>query len=84
MNEFVFISELTKSRKHIIDSKDVTERLLLSLLDSSVMSQIQERVCSLRYLTDRGCGIVEGWKKYQKLIVGEVGIVGRFGKNWKL
>ena len=81
MNEFVFISELTKSRKHKIDSKDITKRLLMSFLDSSVMSQIRERVRSPRSLTDRGCGIVEGWKKYQKLIVGEVGIVGRFGKK---
>ena len=81
MNEFVFISELTKSRKHKIDSKDITKRLLMSFLDSSVMSQIRERVRSPRSLTDRRCGIVEGWKKYQKLIVGEVGIVGRFGKK---
>ena len=35
------------------------------------MLQIAERVCTLRSLIDRECGIVgEVWKKYQKLIVG--------------
>ena len=50
------------------------------------MLQIAERVCTLRSLIDRRCGIVEeGLKKYEKLIVGggEVGIVGRVEKKWK-
>ena len=39
------------------------------------MLQIAERVCTLRSLIDRGCGIVgEIWKKYQKLIVGREGL----------
>ena len=42
------------------------------------MLQIAERVCTLRSLIDRRCGIVEeGLKKYEKLIVGEGG--GRGG-----
>ena len=51
------------------------------------MLQIAERVCTLRSLIDRRCGIVEeGLKKYEKLIVGgggggEVGIVGRVEKK---
>ena len=51
------------------------------------MLQIAERVCTLRSLIDRECGIVgEVWKKYQKLIVGGgggggVGILGRAGKK---
>ena len=44
MNEFVSISELMQSRKDKINSKDNTERLLLSLFDSSVMTQITERM----------------------------------------
>ena len=58
MNEFVSLSELTQRRKDKINSKDITERLLFSLFDSSVMSQIAEKVCTLRSLIDRGCGIV--------------------------
>ena len=42
------------------------------------MLQIAERVCTLRSLIDRGCGIAgEGWKKYQKIIVG-----GGGGDGW--
>ena len=33
---------------------------------------------------DGGCGIVGGWKKYQKLIVRGVEIVGGVGKIWKI
>ena len=41
------------------------------------MLQIAERVCTLRSLIDRECGIVgEVWKKYQKLIVGGGGGAG--------
>ena len=46
MNEFVSISEFTQSRKHKTNSKDITERFLFSLFDSSVMSQIAESVYS--------------------------------------
>ena len=71
MNEFVSISELTQSRKDKINSKDITGRFLFSLFDSSVMLQIAERVCTLRSLMDRGCGILgRELEKYQKLIVG--------------
>ena len=53
MNEFVSLSELTQRRKDKINSKDITERLLFSLFDSSVMSQIAEKVCTLRSLIER-------------------------------
>ena len=58
MNEFVSISELTQSIKDKINSKDITGRFLFSLFDSSVMLQIAERVCILRSVIDRWCGIV--------------------------
>ena len=45
MNEFVSISELMQSRKDKINSKDITERFLFSLFDSSIMTQIVERMC---------------------------------------
>ena len=45
MNEFVSISELMQSRKDKINSKDITERFLFSLCDSSVMTQIVKRMC---------------------------------------
>ena len=71
MNEFVSISELMQSRKDKINSKDITERFLFSLFDSSVMLEIAERLCTLSSLIDRECGIVgESWKKYQNVIVG--------------
>ena len=71
MNEFASISELTQSRKDKVNSKDITGRFLFSLFDSSVMLQIAERVCTLRSLMDRGCGILgRELEKYQKLIVG--------------
>ena len=66
MNEFVSISEFTQSRKHKTNSKDITERLLFSLFDSSVMLQIAERVRTLRSLVDRGCGKVVGVGKISK------------------
>ena len=47
LNEFVSISELMQSRKDKINSKDITERFLFSLFDSSVISQIVERVCTV-------------------------------------
>ena len=43
---FVSISELLQNRKDKINSKDITERFLFSLFDSSVMTQIVERVYS--------------------------------------
>ena len=46
MNEFVSISELMQIRKDKINSKDITERFLFSLFDSSIMTQIVERVYS--------------------------------------
>ena len=69
MNEFV--SELTQSSKDKINSKDITDRFLFSLFDSSVTSQIAERVCTLRSLIERRYAIVGWLKNYQKLIVGE-------------
>ena len=51
-----------QSRKDKINSKDITERFLFSLFDSSVMSQIAERVCTLTSLIDRGYGIARGGK----------------------
>ena len=44
VNEFVSISELMQSRKNKINSKDITERFLFTLFDSSMMTQIVERV----------------------------------------
>ena len=71
VNESVSISQLTQSKKDKINSKDITERF-----DSSFMLQIAERVCTLRSLIDRWCGIGGGmgWKKYQKLIVKGQGV----------
>ena len=77
MNEFVSIFELMESRKDKINSKDITERFLFSLFDSSVMLKIAERVCTLRSLIDRGCGILgRGLEKISKTNRG-VGIVER-------
>ena len=45
MNEFVSIPELPQNRKDK-NSKDVTGRFLFSLFDSSIMTQIVERVYS--------------------------------------
>ena len=50
MNEFVSISELMQSRKDKINSKDITERFLFSLFDSSIMIQIVERMCTVKLL----------------------------------
>ena len=46
MNEFVSYPKLCKADKILQDitSKDITERFLFSLFDTSVMSQIVERV----------------------------------------
>ena len=41
--------------------KDITGRFLFSLLESSVMLQIADRLCTLRSLIDKGCGIIGGW-----------------------
>ena len=83
MNEFVSISKLMQGRTDKINSKDITERFLFSLFDPSVMSQIAERVCTLRSLIERRYAIVGWLKNYQKLIAGEgaVGMVGRVGKK---
>ena len=48
VNEFVSISELTQSRKDKINSKDITEKNLFSLFDSSLVSQIVERLCTVK------------------------------------
>ena len=83
MNEFDSISEFTQSRKDKINSKDITERFLSSLFDSSVMSQTVGRVCTHRSLIDRGCGI-EGWlEKISKTNSRGVGIEMRVGRKWK-
>ena len=44
VNEFVSISKLMQSRKDKIDSQGITERFLSTLFDTSIMSQIVERV----------------------------------------
>ena len=41
---------LCEAKKDKINSKDITERFLLSLFDSSIMSQIVERVCTVKLL----------------------------------
>ena len=46
VNELVSISELLQNRKDKINSKDITEKCLFSLFDSSVMTEILERVYS--------------------------------------
>ena len=66
MNEFVSISELTQRRKDKINSKNIAERFIVSLIDSSVMLQIAERVRTLRTLIDRRCGIVGGLKNVSR------------------
>ena len=49
MNEFVLISELMKSRKDKINSKEITESFLFNLFfDSSIMSQTVKRVCTVK------------------------------------
>ena len=82
MNEFVFISELTQSRKDKTNSKDITERFLFRFFDSSVMLKRVERVCTLRSLIDRGCGILgRGLGKISKTNCRGVGIVERVEKS---
>ena len=49
MNELVSISELMQSRKDKINYKDIRERFLFSLFESS-MTQIVERVCTAKLL----------------------------------
>ena len=46
MNEFVSISELTQSGKDKINSKDITDRFLFSLFDSSVVTNSRKNVYS--------------------------------------
>ena len=49
MNEFVLIFELMKSRKDKINSKEITESFLFNLFfDSSIMSQVVKRVCTVK------------------------------------
>ena len=67
VNGFVSISEPVQSRKDKINSKDIGEKCLFSLFDSSGMSQIAERVCSPRSVIDRTCGIV-GVERVEKKI----------------
>ena len=47
LQPFVYISELTESRKVKIpvNSRDITEKFLFSLFDTTFMQQIVERVC---------------------------------------
>ena len=52
MNEFVSISELMQNRKDKINSRDVTERFLISLFDSSIMIQIVKRMCTFLIASD--------------------------------
>ena len=49
-NEFLSISELMQSRKDKIESKEITERFLFILFDSSIMTKIVKRVCTLKFL----------------------------------
>ena len=46
VNELVSISELLQNRKDKINSKDITERFLFNLFDSSIMTQIVKTVYS--------------------------------------
>ena len=39
-----------QGRKDKINSKDITERVLFSLFDTSVMTQIVERICRVTFL----------------------------------
>ena len=39
-----------QSRKDEINSNDIMERLLFSLFDSSIMTQIVERMCTVKFL----------------------------------
>ena len=39
-----------QSRKDKISSKDITERFLFILFDSSIMTQIVERMCTIKFL----------------------------------
>ena len=39
-----------QSRKDKMNSKDITERFLFSLFDSSIMAEIVERVCTVKLL----------------------------------
>ena len=50
MNEFVLISKFMQSRKDKINSEDIRERLLFSLFDSLIMTQIVERMCTVKFL----------------------------------
>ena len=50
MNEFVSISKHMQSIKDKINSRDITERFLFSLFDSSIMKQIVERMCTVKFL----------------------------------
>ena len=73
---------LRKAEKINSTLKDITGRLLFSLFDSSVLLQITERVCTLRSLIDRGCGILgRGLEKISKTNSQGVGIVHRVGKK---
>ena len=64
---------LRKAEKIKSALKGITGRFLFSLFDSSVKLQIAERVCTLRSLVDRGCGILgRELEKYRKLIDGDL------------
>ena len=44
-----------QSRKDEINSNDIMERLLFSLFDSSIMTQIVERMCTVKFLIASDC-----------------------------
>ena len=47
-NEFVSIYQLIQRRKDKINSKDITEKFLFSLFDSSIMTEIVEKMCTVK------------------------------------
>ena len=47
MNLFRY-PNLCKAKKDKINSKDITERFLFSLFDSSIITQIVERMCTVK------------------------------------
>ena len=58
---------LGKAEKIKSTLKDITGRFLSSLFDSSVMLKAAETVCTVRSLTDSGCGILgRGLEKISK------------------
>ena len=50
MNEFVPVSAFMQRRKDKINSKDITERFLFSFFDSSITTEIAERMSTVELL----------------------------------